>query len=209
MPNRSWPLRKSGSPRAAASRSLALAGLAGSVALLLTTAPAHAEELPDRTGARVGLSLFVGAAGFSHTNAPGVSTTAPMVGASFRFGGAFTDRVHLYGEFTLAGLPGASFDGNNVTAFLGALDVGVQVYVLRRLYVRGGFGVVDHATLGSEQAWSYPGPHITGAVGYDLHRSGERAFALEVSVADEFFEGTGTLYNGGYSVALGASFDWF
>jgi len=136
---------------------------------------------------------------------------APMVGASFRFGGAFTDRVHLYGEFMLAGLPGATFDGGSVSAFLGALDVGVQVYVLQRLYVRGGFGVVEHATLGGSNGdyWSYPGPHITGSVGYDLHRKGERAFALEVTVADEFFEGGGTPYNGGYTVALGASFDWF
>jgi len=183
--------------------------LAVGAALWVTAARAAAEELPERTGARVGVSLFVGAAGFSHTDAPGVSTAAPMVGASFRFGGAFTDRVHLYGELMLAGLPGAKFDGTSVTAFLGALDIGVQVYVLRRLYARAGFGVVEHATLGAEQDWAYPGPHITGSIGYDLHRSGERAFALEVTVADEFFEGTGTPYNGGYSVALGASFDWF
>jgi hypothetical protein len=178
-------------------------------ALWLTAARAAAEELPERTGARVGVSLFVGAGGFSHTNVPGASTAAPMVGASLRFGGAFTDRVHLYGEFMLAGLPGAKFDATSVTAFLGALDVGVQVFVLQRLYARGGFGVVEHATLGAEQDWSLPGPHITGSVGYDLIRSGERAFSLEVTVADEFFEGTGTPYNGGYSLALGAGFDWF
>jgi hypothetical protein len=167
---------------------------------------ARADDLPERSGARVGISLYGGVAGLS---AKGVSTTSPLVGASFRFGGAFTDRVHLYGEFSLAALPGATIYGTSVTAFLGALDLGLQVFILRRLYARAGIGAVDHASLGAVEAWSYPGPHITGGVGYDVYRAGERAFSLEVIVADEFFEGGGTQYTGGYTVALGAGFDWF
>ena len=69
-------------------------------ALVLLARPARAEELAERQGARVGVSLLLGVGELSGSS--GVSTTAPLVGASFRFGGAFTDRVHLYGEFTLA-----------------------------------------------------------------------------------------------------------
>jgi hypothetical protein len=175
-------------------------------AATLLASAARADEYPERSGGRVGVSLFGGVAGLSGT---GVSATAPMVGASLRFGGAFSDRVHLYGEFALAALPGVTIDGSNVDGFLGWLDIGLQVYILQRLYVRGGFGVVDHASLGAVEAWSYPGPHITGSVGFDVYRRGERAFSLEVTVADEFFEGGGTPFNGGYAVSLGAGFDWF
>ena len=177
-------------------------------ALVLLARPARAEELAERQGARVGVSLLFGVGELSGSS--GVSTTAPLVGASFRFGGAFTDRVHLYGEFTLATLPNARFGGTSEPAFLGALDLCVQVYVLPRLYVRAGIGAVDHATLGSTDYWSYPGPHIVGGVGYDLQRRGERAFSLELSVADEFFStGGSSPYGGGYTVNLGAAFDWF
>lgn len=168
-----------------------------------TTAPAF----PEREGGRVGLGLTLGLG--SMVNAG----THPLVGVALRFGGAFTDRVHVLGEFALA----ASF--GEATYYQAALDLGAQVYVLPKLYVRGGAGIkYDIASYGD--SWprqsNYPWLHLAGAVGWDLHRRSQRAASVELVLTksltdDQDFRWSPLEADPRYdlTVGVGLGLDWY
>ncbi len=155
----------------------------------------------ERRGGRVGVGLDLGA-GLPSGRAG--SDAGFAVGASLRFGGAFTDRVHVLGEFSLGGVLGGPS-----TAFYGALDVHVQGYIGPSFYVRGGLGVAELVGFqGSAFYYTLPGPRLTGAAGYDLYRVGDRSFALEARVSHAFLNG-GAQYNALTLATLGVNIDFY
>lgn len=191
-------------------RAVIFTAAAAAFGVLFTAASptAHAQVV-ERTGGRVGVSLL---GGFALGAVPAAATTAPtgLAGLSLRFGGAVTDRFHLLGEFTLLALPGGAISGRDITAFHAGLNLAAQGYIGPRLFLRGGVGA-GWATAVASGSWflPLPGPRVSGAVGYDLWRSGERAISIAIESSYTF------LYNGEnfidrlFTLGAGVGFDWY
>lgn len=161
-----------------------------------------AENPLERNGARVGIGLDLGGAILGGRG--GASDGAFHVGASLRFGGAFTDRFHLLGEFTLGGLLGGP-----TTSFYGALDVQAQGFIGPNFYLRGGVGVAELVGFqGGSFYYTLPGPRLVGAIGYEVYRVGERSFAIEANTSYAFLNG-GAQYNSLFLASVGAHFEFY
>ncbi len=177
-------------------------------AVCFVFAPSATAQQVERTGGRAGLSLLVG------LGRPGGDTSAatlPLTGLALRFGGAFTDRFHLLGEFTLAVLPGGALpNGRDVTAFHAALDLKGEGYIGPRFFLRGGFGAGwASATYGNTWILPLPGPRIAGAVGYNLWRRGEQTFSLTLETSYSFLYRYEADFNRIFTFGLGVAFDWY
>lgn len=161
------------------------------------------EDPLERRGGRGGVGLTLGyGQGIGGPRAGGGFN----LGASARFGGAFTDRVHVLGEFTLGGILGGP-----ATAFYGALDLQLQGFIGPNFYIRGGIGIAEAVTTqGGGWNYSLPGPRLVGAVGYDIHRLGERSFALELNTSYAFLNSNGASpYDSLFLISLGAHVDFY
>ncbi len=190
----------SSSPR----RIVALAATMASLAALVTIAPpAHAQEA-ERSGGRFGVSLLGGLAlGTDRASGP-----AGFAGLSLRFGGAVTDRVHILGEFTLAAMPGGIPGWDS--AFHAALNLAVQGYIGPRFFIRGGVGAGWATAVNGGSWWlPLPGPRISGAVGYDLWRRGERSISLALETSYTFLYSGGGISDRLFTLGVGVGFDWY
>lgn len=173
------------------------------LALSTLTASTAFAQTATRDGGRFGLALH---AGFASTERRADSTDLdPAVGIHMRFGGAFSDRVHLLGELSIYGAFG---DRKHL---LSSLDLELQGFITRQLHVRGGFGATEQYLFdGGTFALGLPGPHFIGGVGYDVYQQGERAVTIELLGQGGFpfrepRDGSGIAW----AVTLGAGVDWF
>lgn len=177
-------------------------------ALLLATTAASAQEA-ERTGARFGVSLTGGYAGI--VDAEGNGHPAGLIGPSFRFGGALTDRFHLLGELTMQYLPGSTVAGDRAaTSWNTALTLSAQGYIGPRFFLRGGGGVGWTGGL-SESIWylPLPGARFTGGFGYDVWRQGERSLSVHFDLGYATMSRVSGVYERIVSLALGVGFDWY
>lgn len=171
-------------------------------------AAAGAQEA-QRQGGRFGVALHGGLASTSDGN--GGSSSTGLVGPTLRFGGAITDRFHLLGELHLLVLPGATLPGyGGATAFHAALDLAGQGYIGPRFFVRAGAGVGwASAVAGNRWVLPLPGPRVSGALGYDVWRSGETS--LSVSLESSYtvlYNARGTL-DALFTLGASVGFDWY
>lgn len=177
-------------------------------ATLTTAAPAVFAQEAERQGARFGASLLGALATATGDN---TSANIALAGVVLRFGGAFTDRFHLLGEFTLAAMPGGSVSGlGDVTAFHAALGIAAQGYIGPRFFVRGGVGAGwACATTGNTWYLPLPGPRLSGAIGYDLWRRGEQSFSVSLESSYTFLYGASSAFDRLQTVGLGVGLDWY
>ena len=180
-----------------------------SLSLLATLAlvtPAHAQE---RQGGRFGAALEGGFASAGSTYAS--AATMPVVATTLRFGGALTDRFHILGEFHLGLLPGATLPTyGSSTAFDAALDLAGQGYIGPRFFIRGGAGVGwACAVAGSTWMLPLPGPRVSGAVGYDIWRKGERSLSVSLETAYTVLYGSNHELSSLFTFAASIGFDWY
>lgn len=177
-------------------------------AVVLCSAQAWAQEA-ERHGARAGVSLLggLGAIGAS----AGDGATVPLGGLALRFGGAFTDRFHLHGEFVLAAMPGGKVSGlGELTAFHAAIDLAGQGYIGPRFFLRGGLGAGwACATTGNSWYLPLPGPRFSGAVGYDLWARGNQRFSLALEASHTILYRTRPEFDRLTTFGLNVGFDWY
>lgn len=184
----------------------ALLLLSVSLAAALVVAPsARAQE---RQGGRFGASLYGGYASVSTSG--GTSTGVGYVGPTIRFGGALTDRFHVMGEFHLGLMPGPTLPGyGSSTAFYSALDLALQGYIGPRFFIRGGAGLGwACAVAGNTWILPLPGPRVSGAIGYDVWRRGERSLSLSLEGAYTVLyrdDALGSLF----ALTANVGFDWY
>lgn len=177
-------------------------------ALALASTSAFAQEA-ERSGGRFGVSLTAGYAGI--VDAEGNGHPAGLVGPTFRFGGALTDRVHLLGELTMQFLPGATVAGDRAaTSWNTALTLSAQGYVGTRFFLRGGGGVGWIGGL-SDSIWylPLPGARFTGGFGYDVWREGERSLSINFDLGYASMSRVSGSFDRILTLAVGVGFDWY
>lgn len=181
------------------------------IAALAVTAhglDAHAQEA-DRHGGRFGVSLLGGLAAIGGSTGDGA--TVPLGGLALRFGGAFTDRFHLHGEFVLGVMPGGSFGSvKDATAFHAAIGLAGQGYIGPRFFLRGGVGA-GWAAANYSNTWylPLPGPRFSGGVGYDLWVRGGQRFSLALEGSYTGLYHTVTAFEHLTTFGLNVGFDWY
>lgn len=183
-----------------------IASLGCALALVTTQASAYEAE---RTGGRFGVSLTAGYAGVVDGQNNG--HPAGLVGPTFRFGGALTDRVHLLGELTLQFLPGSTVAGDrSATSWNTALTFSAQGYIGTRFFLRGGGGVGWMGGL-SDNTWylPLPGARFTGGFGYDVWREGERSLSINFDLGYASMSRASGSYERILTLAVGVGFDWY
>jgi len=174
---------------------------------LALAAPARAQEV-ERQGGRFGASLYGGYA--SAGTGAGTSTGVGYVGPTIRFGGALTDRFHILGEFHLGLMPGPTLPGyGSATAFYSALDLAGQGYIGPRFFIRVGAGLGwACAVAGNTWILPLPGPRVSGAIGYDVWRRGERSLSVSLEGAYTVLYRDDTL-GSLFAFTANVGFDWY
>jgi hypothetical protein len=171
-------------------------------------APEAVAQEATREGGRLGAGLVGGLGSVSGGRA---DASLPLVGLTLRFGGAFTDRFHLLGEFTLAAMPGGDLSSlGSVTAFHAALGLAGQGYLGPRFFLRGGVGA-GWATATNGNTWflPLPGPRFSWALGYDLWRRGEQSFSLSLEGSYTMLFNGASVFDRLLTLGLGVGFDWY
>ena len=131
--------------------------------------PMYSEERPFMLGGSLGL------AGLHYTSIDGGSTSDAAVGYSARLGFGLTPRLLFLIEINgAAASVSDNFNpGNNVAYDQTIYDLGLQAFVTRKLFLRGGLG------LGNIKQWDDLGSF----------RSGQTGFAMTGSVGLELLQG--------------------
>ena len=131
--------------------------------------PMYSEERPFMLGGSLGL------AGLHYTSFDGVSTSDAAVGYSVRLGFGLTPRLLFLIEINgaAASVPDPYNEGYNVAYDQTIYDLGLQAFLTRKLFVRGGLG------LGNIKQWDDLG----------TFRVGETGFAMTGSVGLELLQG--------------------
>ncbi|HEX2658634.1 MAG TPA: hypothetical protein VHU40_10185, partial [Polyangia bacterium] len=117
----------------------------------------------------------LGLAALHYTSVDGGSTSDAAVGYSARLGFGLTPRLLFLIEINgaAASVPDPVIDGNYVAYDQTIYDLGLQAFVTRKLFLRGGLG------LGNIKQWDDLG----------MFRSGETGFAMTGSVGLELLQG--------------------
>jgi len=129
----------------------------------------YSEERPFMLGGSLGL------AGLHYTSIDGGTTSDAAVGYSARLGFGLTSRLLFLIEINGAAssVPDTYYQGNSVAYDQTIYDLGLQAFLTRKFFLRGGLG------LGNIKQWDDLG----------TFRSGETGFAMTGSAGLELLQG--------------------